>query len=43
MTGKASEPAAGFQNDSGLPKDRLTSAGRLLMRQTACARRFQLL
>ena len=41
MTGKASEPAAGFQNNSGLPQGPADpSPGRLLMRQTACARRF---
>ena len=39
MTGKTSEPA-GFQNDSGLPQGPADpSPGRLLMRQTACARR----
>ena len=41
MTGKASEPAAGFQNQfRSVPRMADLSPGRLLMRQTACARRF---
>ena len=41
MTGKTSEPVLDFRTDLGLsqgPAD--LSPGRLLMRQTACARRF---
>jgi hypothetical protein len=39
-TGKASEPADGFQNDLGLPQGPGDpSTGRLLMRQTARTRR----
>ena len=38
ITGKASEPAAGFQiTIQGHPKDQV------LMRQTACTRRFQMI
>ena len=43
ITGKASEPAAGFQNRfRSVPRmaRRDLSPGRLLMRQTACARRL---
>ena len=43
MTGKASEPAAGFQITIQGCTQGETFPGRLLMRQTACARRFQLL
>ena len=42
--GQASEPAAGFQNNSGLPQGPADlPPGRLLMRQTACTRRFLLI